>query len=74
MNLSAEKNIYPYITSNPDIADNAPLSEGTRITVRTIAAFYQLGMDVDEILMSHSHLTAAQVRSALVYYFDHQNQ
>ncbi len=74
MNLSAEKNIYPYITSDPDIADNAPLIEGTRITVRTIAAFYQLGLDVDEILMSLSHLSAAQVHSALVYYFDHQSE
>lgn len=74
MGLPAKKINYPHITSNPDIANSAPSIEGTRITVRTIAGYYQMGMNVDEILSTLSHLSAAQVHSALAYYFDHQDE
>lgn len=73
MSLPAKKLSYPYITSSPNIAQGAPLIDGTRITVRTIAGYYQIGMDVDEILSTLPHLSAAQVHSALAYYFDHQD-
>ena len=65
---------YPYITSHSGIAGGVPILEGTRITVRCIAGYYQLGMDVDEILFSLSHLTTSQVHAALAYYFDHQEE
>ncbi len=74
MSLPAKKQTYPYITSNPDIADGAPLITDTRITVQTIAGYYQMGMSVDEILATLSHLSPAQVHSALTYYFDHQDE
>ncbi|MCG8603588.1 DUF433 domain-containing protein [bacterium] len=74
MSLPAKKLHYPYITSNSEIADGAPLIDGTRITVRTISGYYQMGMDVDEILATLSHLSPAQVHSALAYYFDHQDE
>ncbi len=64
---------YPYIEFNPEIANGSPVITGTRITVRCIAGYYQMGMSVDEILISLSHLTASQVHSALAYYFDHQD-
>ena len=64
--------IFPYITSDPNIAQGEPIIEGTRITVRCIAGYYQMGMDVDVILLQLSHLTASQVHSALAFYFDHQ--
>jgi uncharacterized protein (DUF433 family) len=51
-----------------------PLIEGTRITVRCIAGYYQMGMNVDEILNSLTHLSQAQVHAALTYYFDHQKE
>ena len=47
---------------------------GTRVTVRAIAGYYQLGMSVDEILQSLPHLTQSQVHAALAYYFDHQKE
>lgn len=72
MSVTAAKITYPYITTNPGIAGGAPIIEGTRITVRAIAGYYRMGMSVDEILQSLSHLTASQVHSALAYYFDHQ--
>ena len=56
---------YPYITSAPDIAGGALIIEGTRITVRCIASYYQMGMTVDELLMTLPTLRPSQVHSAL---------
>jgi uncharacterized protein (DUF433 family) len=72
MGLAAGKQTYPYIITNARIAGGTPIIKGTRITVRTIAGYYQMGMSVDEILNTLQHLTASQVHSALAYYFDHQ--
>ena len=74
MSLTARKLDYPYITSNPGIAEGRPVIVGTRITVNCIAGYYQLGMSIDEILDSLRHLTPSQVHSALAYYFDHQDE
>jgi uncharacterized protein (DUF433 family) len=74
MSLTARKLDYPYITSNPGIAEGRPVIVGTRITVNCIAGYYQLGMSIDEILESLRHLTPSQVHSALAYYFDHQDE
>ena len=49
-----------------------PIIVGTRITVRCIAGYYQMGMSTDEILTTLGHLTPSQLHSALAYYFDHQ--
>lgn len=74
MGLPATKITYPYIVSDKKIAQGSPVVEGTRISVRTIAGYYQMGMDVDKINTTLSHLSAAQIHSALAYYFDHQNE
>jgi len=70
--MSTTTTIYPYISANPEIAGGVPLVSGTRVTVRRIAGYYQMGMNVDEILSTLSHLRPSQVHSALAYYFDHQ--
>ena len=70
--MSTKKPSYPHITADPRIANGAPLIKGTRITVRAVAGYYQLGMSVDEILQSLPHLNQAQVHAALTYYFDHR--
>ncbi len=67
-----KKTIYPHISFNKKILNGVPIISGTRTAVRTIAGYYQMGMSVDEILETLSHLTHAQVHSALAYYFDHQ--
>lgn len=74
MSVTLKKTSYPYVTSSHEIAGGAPVIEGTRITVRCVAGYYQMGMSVDEILTSLSHLTSSQVHSALAYYFDHQEE
>ncbi|MEO6182694.1 MAG: DUF433 domain-containing protein [Verrucomicrobiota bacterium] len=65
---------YPHITSTPKVANGVPVIQGTRISVRTVAGYYQLGMSVDEILQSLPHLSQAQVHGALSFYFDHQKE
>jgi uncharacterized protein (DUF433 family) len=68
------KIVYPHIASDPGIAGGAALIKGTRVTVRAVAGYYQIGMSVDEILQSLPHLTQSQVHAALAYYFDHQKK
>jgi uncharacterized protein (DUF433 family) len=74
MGFALKKRSYPYISSDSKISGGAPLIQGTRITIRTIARYYQMGMDVDEILNTLTHLTPSQVHSALAYYFDNQEE
>ena len=63
---------YPHIASSPRILNGVPVIKGTRIAVRTIAGYYQLGMTPDEILQSLPHLKQSELHAALTYYFDHQ--
>jgi uncharacterized protein (DUF433 family) len=70
--VNTRKTAYPHITASPRIAGGAPIIQGTRIAVRAIAGYYQLGMSVDDILQSLPHLTQSQVHAALTFYFDHQ--
>ena len=72
--MSTRKTVYPHIVANSSIAGGVPIIKGTRIAVRAIAGYYQLGMSVDEILQSLPHLTQSQVHAALAYYFDHQKE
>jgi uncharacterized protein (DUF433 family) len=65
---------YPQVATNPRILNGVPIIKGSRIAVRTIAGYYQLGMTPDEILQSLPHLTHAQLHAALTYYFDHQKE
>ncbi|MBN1103954.1 MAG: DUF433 domain-containing protein [Deltaproteobacteria bacterium] len=74
MDTAVKEQQYPYIDSDPGIARGSPVITGTRITVRAIAGYYQMGMSVDEILATLPHLRLSQVHSALAYYFDHQEQ
>ncbi|WP_162139223.1 DUF433 domain-containing protein [Pseudanabaena sp. PCC 6802] len=48
--MSYAATVYPYITTNATILGGVPIIEGTRIAVRAIAGYYQMGMSVDEIL------------------------
>jgi uncharacterized protein (DUF433 family) len=72
--MSYTATVYPHITNNSTILSGVPIIEGTRIAVRTIAGYYQMGMNVDEILTTLPHLSPSQVHSALAYYFDYQEE
>jgi uncharacterized protein (DUF433 family) len=66
--------VYPHVAVDPRIANGVPIIKGTRITVRAIAGYYQLGMNADEILQSLPHLSQSQVHAAFAFYFDHQKE
>lgn len=72
MSIVVKELSYPHIGSDPGIARGVPIIQGTRITIRCLAGYYQMGMDVDEIIQTLPHLTAAQVHAGLAFYFDHQ--
>ena len=74
MPLALQAKTYPHIGFDPEIADGNPIIVGTRITVRCVAGYYQMGMSADEILTTLPHLKPSQVHSALAYYFDHQEE
>lgn len=74
MTTAMLKNKHPYVVSDPEIAGGSACIEGTRITVRCIAGYYEMGMTVDEILLALRHLKPAHVHSALAYYFDHKQE
>ena len=74
MAVALQTKKYPHIGSDSEIANGKPIIVGTRITVRCIAGYYQMGMSADEILTTLRHLTPSQVHSALAYYFDNQEE
>jgi uncharacterized protein (DUF433 family) len=61
-----------YITQTPGICGGSAIIKGTRIPVRVLVKYYQMGYGVDEILEGYPHLTRAQFFDALSYYYDHQ--
>jgi uncharacterized protein (DUF433 family) len=72
MLLSVEK--YPHLSSNPEICGGSPTIQGSRITVRHIAAFYLMGNTVDELISYWPWLTKSEIHSALTYYYDNQKE
>jgi len=67
---------YPHISSDPAICGGAPCVGGTRIPVRTIAAFHKMGVAAEELAGKDYYpwLAPADVYGALLYYFDHQKE
>jgi uncharacterized protein (DUF433 family) len=63
---------YPHVTSDPEICGGAPCIAGTRIPVRTIGAYVQMGISPDVLIQDYyPWLTKAEVFAALAYYYDH---
>lgn len=56
------------LVSSPDVCDGRLRIEGTRITVNQIAVLYKQGYSPEEIADQYSHLSLAQVYTALAYY------
>lgn len=64
---------YPHITRAPN--DVARLDRLPRIRVAQIAADHiGNGWSAEEIIRQYPHLTAAEVHSALGYYYDHLDE
>ncbi len=63
---------HPHITRQEDIHGGRPVIRGTRISVKTLVRYVNIGMSVPEILSGFPDLTAAQLYDALSYYYDNQ--
>ncbi len=68
------KTEHPYIVQIEDVCGGRPVVKGTRTSVQTIAGYYKLGMNIEEIMEGLPHLSAAQIYDALSYYHDHQEE
>jgi len=60
--------IETLLVSSPDVCGGRLRIEGTRITVNQIAALYKQGYTPEEITDQYSHLSFAQVYTALAYF------
>jgi uncharacterized protein (DUF433 family) len=56
------------LISSPDVCGGRLRIEGTRITVNQIVVLYKQGYSPEEIADQYSHLSLAQVYTALAYY------
>jgi uncharacterized protein (DUF433 family) len=63
---------HPHITCAPDVCGGRPVVQGTRIPVKVLVRYHQMGYTATEILSGHAGLTPAQLYDALSYYYDHQ--
>lgn len=61
-------NIGALIVSTPGVVGGRPRIDGTRVSVRTIAAWYKKGYTPEEIADQLEQLTLPQVYAALTYY------
>jgi uncharacterized protein (DUF433 family) len=67
-------NIGTLITNNPKICNGKPCIAGTRVKVINIVIDYQNGKTPEEIAQERTHLTLAQIYSALAYYHANKAQ
>jgi uncharacterized protein (DUF433 family) len=60
--------IETLLVSSPNVCGGRLRIEGTRITVNQIVTLYKQGYTPEEIADQYSHLSLAQVYTALAYY------
>jgi uncharacterized protein (DUF433 family) len=65
---------YPRIARHAEIAGGQPVVAGTRIPVAVLVRAHQLGLDLDELLVQHPSLSAADLYAAFLYYLDHRGE
>lgn len=62
------------LVSRPDVWGGRLCMRGTRVPVHTVAARYNTGESVDEMLLDWPHTTRAAIHAALAYYFANHEQ
>jgi uncharacterized protein (DUF433 family) len=70
MQASAAQNRY--IQTDPALCGGEPILSGTRIPVRVVVGWTQMGKSVDEIAAMYPNLTHAMIHDALSFYYDHR--
>jgi len=56
------------ITRSPEIRGGRPRIAGTGVTVSRVVAWYQLGLNPEEIAEQFGHVSIAQIYTAHTYY------
>lgn len=72
MATTAPVDIGQFIYSRPDFRDGRPHIAGTGMSVRAVAAYYNLGSSADEIAADFPHIPRSHIYAALAYYFANQ--
>lgn len=65
---------YPRIARNSAINQGEPTVNGSKIPVRIIVGYYQMGMSEDDILSGFPQLQPADIFSALAFYFENKSE
>jgi len=64
--------LYPHVSSDPMVCGGAPCISGTRIPVRTIGSYVQMGVTPDVLIQDYyPWLSKGEVFAALAYFYDH---
>lgn len=63
---------HPHVARQAAIHNGRPVIRGTRIPVKTLVRYVNMGMTVPEVLAGFPDLTAAQLYDALSYFYDNQ--
>lgn len=74
VSMAAVVDIGSLIERSPEIRRGRPCIAGTGVTVRRIAAWYNLGLTPEEIAAKIEHLTLAQIHAALAYYHANRDE
>jgi uncharacterized protein (DUF433 family) len=65
---------YPRITRSALRGEDEPMITGSKIPVRIIAGYFQMGMSETEIMHGFPQLDPADIFSALAFYFDNKSE
>jgi uncharacterized protein (DUF433 family) len=65
---------HPRIKRDPKVMFGKPVIAGTRITVEHILRLLGAGDSVEEVIESHPHITAEDIRAAQAYAADYMSR
>jgi uncharacterized protein (DUF433 family) len=60
------------IVKTPGVLGGRPRIRGHRVAVHRIAAWWQLGLSIEEIAEKHPSLRPAEIHAALAFYHPHR--
>jgi uncharacterized protein (DUF433 family) len=65
---------YPRISRSDLSGSGEPMIMGSKIPVRIIVGYYQMGMSENELLQGFPQLEPADIFSALAFYFENKSE
>lgn len=68
------RKIDSLIVKTPGVLGGRPRVRGHRVAVHRIAAWWELGLSIEEIAEKHPSLEPAQIHAALAYYHLHRDE